>query len=110
MGVRAVVALGVVATLGAVGITAAFWLSTDFSSTSTAPLALLFIPAWGLGAITVIWILVWLRIRQSRWKGLPTGSEERSRLERLRADERARDERLRWEAEQERLWRESRQR
>ena len=98
MRARAVVALGFVATLDAVGICAGVWATTDFSSTSTAPLALFFIPGWGLGATIVIWLLVWGKISRMRREGLPPGS-----------DERARDERLRWEVEQ-RLWRESRRR
>jgi len=67
MRARAVVALGFVATLGAVGICAGVWATTDFSSTSTAPLALFFIPGWGLGATIVIWLLVWGR--SAGWDG-----------------------------------------
>jgi hypothetical protein len=110
MSVRAAVALGIVATLAVAGFFAGAWLEVDPVSTSTAYFAYFFIPLWGLAAIIVIWCLVWWEIRRNRWRGLPAGSEERARLERLRADERARAERLRWEAEQRRLWRESRQR
>jgi len=56
MSVRAVVALGVVATLAVAGFFAGAWVDVDPVSTSTAYFAYFFIPAWGLGAITVIWI------------------------------------------------------
>jgi hypothetical protein len=105
-----VVALGAVATLVLIGLCIAFWVDVDPASSSTAYFAYFFIPAWGLGGLVVIWSLVLGTIRRIGWDKLPPGSEERARLERLRAPERDREERLRWEAEQERLWRESRQR
>lgn len=66
MSIRALVTLGLAATLGVVGLCAGVWAGTDFTSTSTAPLALIFIPFWGVVAIAVIWLVVWTKISRIR--------------------------------------------
>jgi uncharacterized membrane protein YiaA len=64
----ALVALGVLATVGVVVFAIGLWRSVDLASSSTASLAYLFIPVYAFGATLAIWFLVAFFIRRARRK------------------------------------------
>ncbi len=68
MRAKVAVALGVIATLGVIAFCVGAWRSVDLNSSSTASLAYVFIPIYGLGAAILIWGVVAFAISRGKKK------------------------------------------
>jgi hypothetical protein len=68
MRARVAIALGAIATLGVIAICVGLWRSVDLNSSSTAAIAYIFIPLYGLGAAILIWSLVAFAVERGRKK------------------------------------------